>query len=187
MSSVIHRSAQNTVRKVKHESGELRATKQFEMRRVNRQKVKEEVAFLEVLAGKNHIIKMFETFTDGSSFWYIMELCDGGSLASELTELAALNEREASTVLQQTLMAVKYMHDKRIAHRAIKAEYILIKAKGLLHDCDLKVIGFTNAAMYRSGEQFTDTDVGTMYYNAPEISTGRYTHRCDIWSCGVIL
>ena len=33
----------------------------------------------------------------------------------------------------------------------------------------------------------TNMKVGTTFYMAPEVITGKYNEKCDVWACGVIL
>jgi len=40
--------------------------------------------------------------------------------------------------------------------------------------------------MFEQGKKMT-TKFGTPYYIAPEVLKKSYDHKCDLWSCGVIL
>jgi calcium-dependent protein kinase len=53
-------------------------------------------------------------------------------------------------------------------------------------DSKLKLIDFGLAKSIKSENRMT-TKTGTCYYVSPEILTGPYTEKCDIWSLGVIL
>eukprot|EP00928_Gymnodinium_smaydae_P002465 TRINITY_DN10881_c0_g1_i1.p1 TRINITY_DN10881_c0_g1~~TRINITY_DN10881_c0_g1_i1.p1 ORF type:complete len:434 (+),score=91.05 TRINITY_DN10881_c0_g1_i1:89-1303(+) len=186
--NVVHRSFGTVVRRAFHKSQQKqRMIKQFDTSKLEMQSVLDEAGTLEILCEHPNVIRLHETFKDGASIWFVMEVCDGGRLADEIRECTVLNEREASTVLQQMLRAVQYMHKNMVCHRCIKPEHVLLRNRALLVDCELKLIGFARSALFRPGEHFSDTEVGVPYYNSPQVEEGRYTQLCDIWSCGVVL
>jgi len=51
-----------------------------------------------------------------------MEYCEFGDLYQYLaaTPTKSLNEREATTIIFQVLMGVRYMHENQFAHRDLK-------------------------------------------------------------------
>ena len=51
-----------------------------------------------------------------------MELCTGGDLT---TRAANMTEPDVVIVLEQILMAIKYMHKRNVCHRDLKLENIL--------------------------------------------------------------
>ena len=57
-----------------------------------------------------------------------------------------------------------------------------IKKKG-----SIKVIDFGCSNHYSREKQYMSQMYGTPYYVAPEILTGKYTEKCDLWSIGVML
>ena len=50
----------------------------------------------------------------------------------------------------------------------------------------LKIIDFGTATKFTSTTAL-DAMVGTPYYVAPEVINRKYSEKCDIWSCGIIL
>lgn len=50
----------------------------------------------------------------------------------------------------------------------------------------IKVIDFGTSQKYQTGEKMDQT-YGTAYYIAPEVLSGEYNEKCDVWSIGVIL
>jgi calcium-dependent protein kinase len=78
------------------------------------------------------------------------------------------------------------MHSKNIAHRDLKPENILLENNKDLSQ--IKVADFGTAIQLGATKKEPLTEkVGTLIYMAPEVFSGRYDEKCDIWSCGVML
>ncbi|KAJ1552172.1 Serine/threonine-protein kinase par-1 [Cladochytrium tenue] len=94
-----------------------------------------------------------------------------------------MKEKEARAKFRQILSAVSYCHKKRVIHRDLKAENLLLDG-----NLDIKIadFGFSN---YYDPDSKLDTFCGSPPYAAPELFQGRrYTGpEVDIWSLGVIL
>jgi cyclin-dependent kinase-like len=87
-------------------------------------------------------------------------------------------------VTYQILKAIEYLHDKKVLHRDVKPENLLISANGVVKLCDF---GFARGI--KSDPKFLYTDyVSTRWYRAPEllVGDGNYTSSIDIWACGCI-
>jgi len=96
----------------------------------------------------------------------------------------AFSEKDAALVTKQVLSAVAYCHGKKVAHRDLKPENILLVSKQNTEI--VKLIDFGTSQVFAPGEEMTQ-GYGTAYYVAPEVLSGHYTEKCDIWSLGVIL
>ena len=144
---------------------------------------------IEVLKKFDHpnIIKILSYFRTANRFYLLTEYCPGGELFDKIIEMNQFSEVEAALIMKQLLSAVQFVHEHGIIHRDLKPENILIdsskKGNGLL--C-IKVIDFGTSA-YKNNDEMLKHRYGTPYYIAPEVLTGDYDEKCDVWSCGVIL
>jgi calcium-dependent protein kinase len=75
------------------------------------------------------------------------------------------------------------LHSKNIAHRDIKPENIMFESNDALN---VKLLDFGNSRKMAGNDAMTGV-YGTAYYVSPEVLTGNYNEKCDIWSIGVIL
>ncbi|CAB0019464.1 unnamed protein product, partial [Nesidiocoris tenuis] len=107
----------------------------------------------------------------------------GGYLSNYIARHGRMTEGGARRKFWQILSAVEYCHNRRVVHRDLKAE-------NLLMDCNMNIkiadFGFSN--YYTPGEQLA-TWCGSPPYAAPEVFEGKkYTGpEIDIWSLGVVL
>lgn len=66
----------------------------------------------------------------------------------------------------------------------MKPENLLLDKSG--DQTRVTIIDFGTAGEFEPGQMLTQK-YGTPYYIAPEVLKRSYDHKCDLWSCGVIL
>jgi calcium/calmodulin-dependent protein kinase I len=77
-----------------------------------------------------HIIKCYETFDEGSTFYIVTELVSGGDLFDRIIHKTTYTEKEARDLLRIFFQTMAYMHDtQRVVHRDLKPENILLTSK----------------------------------------------------------
>jgi len=110
-----------------------------------------------------------------------MEYIDGGTLREKLPYAKT---DEALTIAVQIGEALQDAHANGIVHRDIKADNVMLNAKG-----QAKVMDFGLAKLKGSLKLTrTSSTVGTLGYMAPEqLQGGEVDHRSDIFSFGVLL
>lgn len=87
-----------------------------------------------------HIVKIFKWFSlKNSQFAYVMEYMEGGELFDVVREKQRIPEDEARDYFTQIVEAIGYCHRKRMIHRDLKLENILLVSK---ESRDIKVINF---------------------------------------------
>jgi len=86
--------------------------------------------------------------------------------------------------LYQTLKALEYVHEKRICHRDLKPDNLLVDQSTL----KLKLIDFGCAKVLVKGQPNVSY-ICSRYYRAPELMFGatEYTCAVDMWSIGTIM
>eukprot|EP01017_Pseudomicrothorax_dubius_P038267 TRINITY_DN5706_c0_g1_i1.p1 TRINITY_DN5706_c0_g1~~TRINITY_DN5706_c0_g1_i1.p1 ORF type:complete len:555 (+),score=107.49 TRINITY_DN5706_c0_g1_i1:55-1719(+) len=164
----------------------------FAVKTISKEKIKRDIHILrrelEILKSLSHpnIVKFYETYQDERFFHLVMELCTGGELLERVIKKGCLLEAEAARIMQKIFLAVAYLHVKGICHRDLKPENFLFS--DLSDEAEVKVIDFGLANKF-GGENSKgmSTVVGTAMYVAPEVLRGKYDHRCDNWSLGVML
>lgn len=112
-----------------------------------------------------------------------MEHCNGKELLEKFREMRDLTEEKIGCIMKQLLLTVAYIHSRRIVHRNINLEHILLDHSDEM--LQIKLLGFSNAA-FHAGTKLSGK-FGTSYYMAPEVFNGTYNEKCDEWSCGMIM
>jgi len=82
------------------------------------------------------------------------------------------------------LEMVEHCHSRGVVHRDLKPENFLLDSNQ--ESANLKATDFGLSCFYK-GPDFLSDPCGTPMYIAPEVIKGKYTHKADIWSAGVVL
>lgn len=141
-----------------------------------------EVNILQSVEHRN-IVRFFHMIDTLTTTYLIMEYVAGEDLESCLRALGCLKEEEARAIFRQVVSAVHFLHQRRIAHRDIKLENILVDAAGNAKLCD-----FGMAIEVTEGQMLEEI-CGSLLYWAPEILARKpYDGLAgDMWSLGVVL
>jgi len=144
---------------------------------------------LEVDVGKRlengkGIPRLEDVFESLENVYLVFEFVDGPDLFSvmEARNFVPLPEREARNIFKSILESILYCHSKRVAHRDIKLDNILIHPDG-----KARLIDFGLATI--DEDRTTTSFVGSPEYCAPEIiQRVPYSgYKADVYSLGMVL
>ena len=114
----------------------------------------------------------------------MQELVSGGNLFERLVDVKKYTERQAALLMKNLLKLLLYLEEKKIIHRDIKFENILLVND--IDDCNIKLVdfGFAN----KVGNIDLEFACGTPGYIAPEVLKGlNCDFKSDIFSAGIVL
>jgi 5'-AMP-activated protein kinase, catalytic alpha subunit len=147
-----------------------------------KKKVMKEVYLLLKLRHDN-VVKIYQEMEAEKHIIIAMELCAGGDLLNYVRKRRRLKEPYAKAIFKQIIDGLCYIHSKRVCHRDIKLDNILLDGRGVVKIADFGV----SKQATRPGEMFRE-QCGTPAYIAPEILRDKgYSYNVDLWSAGVVL
>ena len=128
------------------------------------------------------------------SVWMCMEYIDGSDLQEVVKHtVAGLSEADASKYFKQICDGLQYMHRRKVVHRDLKCDNIMVTSKGVakITDFGLSCIQESSADGVVETEHLLTARCGTPNYVAPDVvfpvGGGYNGFKTDVWSCGVIL
>ncbi|XP_066916550.1 serine/threonine-protein kinase 32C-like [Clytia hemisphaerica] len=144
---------------------------------------------VEILKMLHHpfLVNMCYSFQDDEDMFMVLDLMLGGDLRYHLNQGHLFSEEEIALYIVEMGLALDYLHSKRILHRDIKPDNVLLDSNGHIHLTDF------NIATYVPEGKIAISLSGTRPYLAPEVflsSIGKvpgYSFEADWWSWGVTL
>ncbi|GJJ77615.1 hypothetical protein EMPS_09974 [Entomortierella parvispora] len=130
-----------------------------------------------------NIAHLHEVLTTESKIYLVTEYCPKGELLEALIRDGRCKPALAKRWFRQICLAIQYCHIRKIVHRDLKLENILLDNNNNIKLIDF---GFTREC---ESKKLLESYCGSAAYTAPEIIVGKkYSGpEADIWSLGVIL
>ncbi|KAJ5467675.1 hypothetical protein N7475_005427 [Penicillium sp. IBT 31633x] len=148
------------------------------------------------------IVRLYYTFQDEQSLYFVLDLCKGGELLGVLKRMTTFDEECTKFYGAQILDTIDYMHKRGVIHRDLKPENVLLDSG--MH---VKITDFGTAKILKtpradpnsngilpldsaelSQEERASSFVGTAEYVSPELLTDKNACKAsDLWAFGCII
>ena len=148
---------------------------------------------VEVMQKLKHefIMNLEEVHESKNSIYLVLELLEGGELLNYISHQKHLSLKDCHRIMFCILSSLEYMAGKKIMHRDLKPDNMILKKKAPLGKCTLKLVDFGLATVHDIDEYLykrcgTPGFVAPEVINAPNKQNIHYTPKCDVFSAGVI-
>ena len=195
----------------KNNSNEFYAAKRldraFSEKPENMKRLTKEISILKAISHPN-IVKLIELKKTKTHIYIVTEYCNGGSLSSCLKKYMTAHhkpfpEEVVQYIMRQVVNALSFLHSKKIVHRDLKLDNILVifpkeedKISLNMMKAIVKIIDFGFATILRAAKaNLTYTVLGTPTNMEPHLLKNMetktrneqgYDEKADIWSLGTL-
>ncbi|KAG1678523.1 hypothetical protein FOA52_014557 [Chlamydomonas sp. UWO 241] len=160
-------------------------------------KIESETAVLAALQPLGSVVRLLDCFeeADGDNVHLVVELCRGGDLDAYAEKCGTLDEASLARVAYEVLSTVKGFHDAGYVHGDVKPGNFVLEAPTCFIAASMPVgglkavdVGCTQAIVPVAGQGGRLTRrTGSPMFMAPEVFSGNFSFKADVWSTGVML
>jgi eukaryotic-like serine/threonine-protein kinase len=130
-----------------------------------------------------HVVGVHDFGPCGGSFYLVMELVGGGTLATALRECGPFSPALAARAIAQAAQGLSAAHQQGVVHRDVKPGNLLLTTEGKVKVADFGIARFLGEEADEGGGI-----LGTSYYVAPERARAEPVGpAADIYSLGCVL
>jgi eukaryotic-like serine/threonine-protein kinase len=131
-----------------------------------------------------NVVAVIDAGEDGGHPYIVFEYVEGETLKQRINRLGALDAQESLAYAIEVARGLTVAHNRRMVHRDIKPQNVLIDAEGRAKLTDFGI----SRQLEQDGMTATGRVLGTTDYVAPEQAMGHpVDQRSDIYSLGVLL
>jgi serine/threonine-protein kinase len=133
-----------------------------------------------------NIVNIYDVGREGESYFIVMELVDGATLAEMIESDGRLPEAVAIDFAAQICNGLAYAHRQNLLHRDIKPANVLVTRDDVVKLSDFGIArAVTTQTMTMTQPGMV---MGSVYYISPEQAQGHELHETsDLYSLGVVL
>ncbi|KAI8330995.1 kinase-like domain-containing protein [Chlamydoabsidia padenii] len=156
---------------------------------VKNDKVKYVMIERDAISRMNHpgVVKLYWTFTDNRSLYYVLDLAPHGELYTFIKKMAPLDIETTRYYASEILVALEHIHSTDVVHRDVKPENILLDDQ--MH---IKIADFGSAKLLSENTVNQGSGarsfVGTAEFVCPELLRSDPIHKeADWWAFGCVI
>ena len=131
-----------------------------------------------------NIVGIYDVGSDHEVHYIVMEYVEGKTLKQVIAEKGPFDPKTVLELGIQMVSALKHAHSKKIIHRDIKPQNILMTPEGTLKVTDFGIAkAVDSSTIVASGNA-----IGSVHYFSPEQAKGKFVNESsDLYSCGIVL